>query len=129
MGKAGRPFGTLKYDNLQDLQAGIDAYFADCDANSKPYTMSGLADSLNITTVTLQRLLTIHSMSDSITLKGVVRMTIKEIRKAAGLTQAAMAELLHIPLRTIENWDTGNRTPPNYIVELIQYRLLGMLKK
>lgn len=56
-------------------------------------------------------------------------MTIKEIRSAAGLTQAEMAEKLHIPKRTLENWDEGKRTPPNYIVELIQYRLLGMLKK
>lgn len=53
MGKAGRPFGTLKYDNLADLEAGIDKYFADCDANGKPYTMSGLADSLNIDVRTL----------------------------------------------------------------------------
>ena len=42
---------------------------------------------------------------------------------------ALMAEMLHIPKRTLENWDEGKRTPPNYIVELIQYRLLGMLKK
>ena len=53
MGKAGRPFGTLKYDNLEDLEAGIDNYFADCDANDKPYTISGLADSLNIDVRTL----------------------------------------------------------------------------
>ena len=32
-------------------------------------------------------------------------MTIKEIRTAAGLTQAEMAEKLHIPKRTLENWD------------------------
>ena len=56
-------------------------------------------------------------------------MTIKEIRKAAGMTQSEMAEKLHIPKRTIENWDGGQRKPPDYIVELIQYRLLGMLKK
>ena len=31
MGKAGRPFGTLKYDNLEDLQNGIDKYFAEQD--------------------------------------------------------------------------------------------------
>lgn len=56
-------------------------------------------------------------------------MTINEIRKAAGLTQSSMSKLLNIPLRTIENWDTGKRTPPDYVVELIAYRLLGMLKK
>ena len=56
-------------------------------------------------------------------------MTIKEIRKACGMTQAEMAEMLHIPKRTIENWEGGSREPPDYVVELIQYRLLGMLKK
>ena len=55
-------------------------------------------------------------------------MTIKEIRKACGMTQAEMAKQLNIPLRTIENWDGGQRKPPDYVVELIQYRLLGMLK-
>ena len=32
MGKAGRPYGTLKVDSLEILQAGIDKYFSDCDA-------------------------------------------------------------------------------------------------
>ena len=53
MAKMGRPFGTLKYDNLADLQAGIDAYFADCDGNGKPYTITGLALALNIDVKTL----------------------------------------------------------------------------
>ena len=48
-----RPFGTLKYDNLADLESGIDNYFEDCDSNSKPYTMTGLAYSLNIDAKTL----------------------------------------------------------------------------
>lgn len=53
MGKAGRPFGTLKYDNLEDLQNGIDNYFAEQDEKGKPYTLSGLALALNITQQTL----------------------------------------------------------------------------
>lgn len=32
---------------------------------------------------------------------------IKSLRKELGLTQAKMSELLHIPKRTIENWDCG----------------------
>ena len=56
-------------------------------------------------------------------------MAIKEIRKACGMTQVEMAKQLNIPLRTIENWDGGQRKPPDYVLELIQYRLLGMLKK
>lgn len=47
--KPGRPFGTLKYDNLEDLEDGINKYFDDCDRLGKPYTMTGLALALNIT--------------------------------------------------------------------------------
>lgn len=50
---AGRPFGTFKYDDIHDLQSGIDDYFAECEDKGKPYTMSGLALSLNITRQTL----------------------------------------------------------------------------
>ncbi|EJP32486.1 DNA-binding helix-turn-helix protein [Selenomonas sp. FOBRC9] len=49
---------------------------------------------------------------------------IKEARQAAGLTQKGMSELLFIPLRTIENWESGKRNPPlwaeNLIVEKLQ---------
>lgn len=49
---------------------------------------------------------------------------IKEARKSAGLTQKRMSELLLIPLRTIENWESGKRNPPlwaeNLIVEKLQ---------
>lgn len=48
-----RPFGTFKYDNIDDLEKGIDKYFTDCDQNNKPYTMTGLALSLNIDVKTL----------------------------------------------------------------------------
>ena len=48
-----RPFGTFIYDKLSDLQAGIDKYFDDCDDRKEPYTMYGLALSLNIDRGTL----------------------------------------------------------------------------
>lgn len=51
--RPGRPFGTLKYDNLEDLDNGINSYFDDCDNNGKPYTLEGLALALNITPQTL----------------------------------------------------------------------------
>jgi hypothetical protein len=50
---AGRPFGTLKYDNVEDLEKGINDYFADCEKRKKPYTMSGLAYALNVDRRTL----------------------------------------------------------------------------
>ena len=50
---AGRPFGTLKYDNLEDLQTGINKYFDDCKESGEPPTLEDLADSLNISIKTL----------------------------------------------------------------------------
>lgn len=39
----------------------------------------------------------------------------KSARLAAGLTRAAMSDLMEIPLRTLENWESGNRIPPKYV--------------
>lgn len=36
----GRP---LKFKTVEELQAQIDAFFADCDAKGEPYTITGLA--------------------------------------------------------------------------------------
>lgn len=46
-------------------------------------------------------------------------MTIREARLNAGLTQAKMSEVFEIPKRTIENWETGKRTPPTYVEKLV----------
>lgn len=52
-------------------------------------------------------------------------MTIKEIRKQAGMTQQAFSEFLGIPKRTIEDWENERRKPPEYVVKLIEYRILN----
>ena len=46
-------------------------------------------------------------------------MNIKEARNKIGWTQAFMAEMLHIPKRTIENWESGASTPPQYVERFI----------
>ena len=55
--------------------------------------------------------------------EGFIKMTIKEARQAAGLTQAEMSRLFEIPKRTIENWETGTRKPPSYVEKLIIEKL------
>ena len=37
-------------------------------------------------------------------------MTIKELRTASGMTQQAFADYLHIPKRSIENWEIVEMT-------------------
>lgn len=44
---------AMKYKTQEELEKGINKYFAQCDENQKPYTMSGLAYSLGIDRVTL----------------------------------------------------------------------------
>lgn len=45
---------------------------------------------------------------------------IKSIRAVSGLTQAAFASRYGIPKRTIEAWEMGQRTPPPYVIRLLE---------
>lgn len=50
-------------------------------------------------------------------------VTIKELRDACDMTQKAFSEMLKIPKRTIEDWEAGRRKPPEYVLDLIAYKL------
>ena len=47
-------------------------------------------------------------------------MTIKELRTLTGLSQQAFSDKYEIPKRTIEDWETGRRKPPEYVVKLLE---------
>jgi DNA-binding transcriptional regulator YiaG len=49
--------------------------------------------------------------------------SIKEMRLEYSLTQQGMSDKLGIPKRTIEDWECGRRTPPEYLVKLIEFYL------
>lgn len=57
-------------------------------------------------------------------------MTIKELREQTGLSQQKFGDYFKIPLRTIQNWELGQRECNEYILELIEYKLKneGMIK-
>ena len=44
---------------------------------------------------------------------------LKHVRNAAGLSQQGMADRMLIPKRTIEKWETGERTPPAYVQRFV----------
>lgn len=44
---------------------------------------------------------------------------LKQARKAAGLSQQGTADRMLIPKRTIEKWETGERTPPEYVQRFV----------
>lgn len=48
---------------------------------------------------------------------------IKELRNQTGLNRKDFSAYIGIPLRTIEDWEAGRRTPPEYIPRLIDYQL------
>ena len=50
-------------------------------------------------------------------------MTFKELRQLSGMTQKVFGEYFEIPRRTIEDWDRGIRTPPEYLLKLMIYKL------
>ena len=54
---------------------------------------------------------------------------IKAAREAAGLTQAEVFEALHIPMRTLQDWENDRRTPPEWAERLITEKLSLMARR
>lgn len=48
---------------------------------------------------------------------------IRAERTSAGLTQQALADILGSSVRTIEDWESGKRTPPEYVQRLLFHYL------
>lgn len=45
---------------------------------------------------------------------------IKSIRSSTGMSQARFSEAYEIPVRTIQDWERGVRTPPPYVIKLLE---------
>ena len=48
---------------------------------------------------------------------------VKELRESIKLSRKEFSEHIGIPVRTLEDWEAGRRTPPEYIPRLISYQL------
>lgn len=55
-------------------------------------------------------------------------MTIKELKSKYKLTQKQLNDISGIPLRTIENWESGASKPKEYILNLLENYLEIKLK-
>lgn len=51
------------------------------------------------------------------------KMTFHELRKLSGMNQTKFAEYFGIPRRTVQNWELGLRKCPEYLLELMKYKL------
>lgn len=50
-------------------------------------------------------------------------MTAKEIRKITGLSQAEFSKKYNIPKRTLEKWEQGTNLCPQYVLDLLEYKV------
>ncbi len=50
-------------------------------------------------------------------------MDFKEIREASGMSQVQFSREFNIPIRTVQSWEYGERKCPEYVLELIRYKL------
>ena len=47
----------------------------------------------------------------------------KELRQSSGMNLKQFADYFEIPYRTVQNWEGGQRTCPDYLLKLMQYKL------
>ena len=50
-------------------------------------------------------------------------MTFKELRQISGMTQKEFSEYFGMSKRAVESWEGGTRNCPEYLLELMEYKL------
>lgn len=50
-------------------------------------------------------------------------MDMREIRKKTGLSQQKFGDKYGIPLRTVQNWEYGKREAPEYVLDLLNFKV------
>lgn len=50
-------------------------------------------------------------------------MKIQDIRKLSNLSQRKFCKKYNIPLSTLRQWEQGKREPPDYLVELLEFKV------
>lgn len=51
-------------------------------------------------------------------------MTFKELRQLSGMTQKEFSEYFGMSKRAVEEWDRGGRKCPEYLIALMEYKLI-----
>lgn len=54
---------------------------------------------------------------------------LRATRTNAGWSRPKMVERVGVPLRTIEDWESGKRIPPEYVQRLVLDRLILEIEK
>lgn len=95
-------FATAWAEALSDAYADRDAYVSDLALSS----IWGDAEDAEVPAGRLDELGSIWDAA---------HLSIRDIRAASGLSQAAFARHLCIPKRTVEDWERGLRACPDYL--------------
>lgn len=48
---------------------------------------------------------------------------IKDIREKTGMNLTDFSKALNIPYRTLQDWEAGRRSCPEYVAELVKFRV------
>ncbi|MCR5836924.1 MAG: helix-turn-helix domain-containing protein [Lachnospiraceae bacterium] len=59
------------------------------------------------------------------------RERLLELRNSSGMSRKEFCEYFHIPYRTVQDWELGQRKMPDYLLQLIAYKLEieGLIEK
>ena len=68
----------------------------------------------------------INQIQDETEAQRLGRM-IKYLRLLTGMKREDFANYLHIPLGTVRDWEQGKRKMPEYVYELIEYKVSNEL--
>ena len=52
-----------------------------------------------------------------------IAKSVKELRESTGMSRKEFSEHTGIPVRTLEDWEAGRRTPPDYVPRLLAYQI------
>lgn len=50
-------------------------------------------------------------------------MPLKELRQRSGMSRKQFCEYFDIPYRTVQDWELENRKCPDYLLNLMEYKL------
>jgi DNA-binding transcriptional regulator YiaG len=50
-------------------------------------------------------------------------MTFKELKEASGMNIKQFSEYFNIPYKTVQKWNSGERSCHDYLIDLMHYKL------
>ena len=56
-------------------------------------------------------------------------VSISELRSLAGISRPEFSRRYGVPIRTLEDWEAGRRTPPEYVISLLERVVKEDVKK